>query len=501
MTSPTTIVIPTLGRPSLTALLQRLASLPGTLPPIVLVDDRPGPAQPLDLPTSLDVRGEAVVVRRSGGRGPAAARNVGWRVATTPWVSFLDDDVLPDEDWLELLAADLAAAPLNVAGSQGRVWVPLPADRRPTDWERGTAGLATATWITADMSYRRPALAAVGGFDERFPRAYREDADLGLRVVASRGAITQGSRRIAHPVRPTGWWTSLRQQAGNADDVLMRRLHGRDWRRRALAPAGRRGRHLATVGSGAVGLVAVAAGNRHRRLAVVGAAGWALGIAEFVARRIAPGPGNPVEVAKMVTTSVAIPPAAVWHTARGLWQHRRTGPWRGLPELVLFDRDGTLVENVPYNGDPAQVRPVDGAAEAVSALRERGVKVGVVTNQSGIGSGRISIDDVKAVNRRVDELLGPFDVWEVCPHTAADACGCRKPAPGMVKAACRETGVDPAHCVLVGDIGSDVDAAEAAGAVGVLVPTAITRPEEIDTAAVVYGDVGTAVAEVLRCHW
>jgi GT2 family glycosyltransferase len=93
-----------------------------------------------------------------------------------------------------------------VAATQGRVQVPLPTARRPTDWERSTAGLVTAPWITADMTYRRSALSAVGGFDERFPRAFREDSDLALRVQAAGGRLvvvgaTCSSRRAA-------WWLS-----------------------------------------------------------------------------------------------------------------------------------------------------------------------------------------------------------------------------------------------------------------------------------------------------
>lgn len=77
-----------------------------------------------------------------------------------------------------------ATCPSDAAGSQGHVDVPLPADRAPTDWERSTARLTGAPYITADMSYRRSALWAVHWYDERFPCAYREDAELALRLKA-----------------------------------------------------------------------------------------------------------------------------------------------------------------------------------------------------------------------------------------------------------------------------------------------------------------------------
>ncbi|MEU3947804.1 HAD family hydrolase [Streptomyces sp. NPDC029526] len=164
---------------------------------------------------------------------------------------------------------------------------------------------------------------------------------------------------------------------------------------------------------------------------------------------------------------------------------------------VLFDRDGTLVHDVPYNGDPARVRPVEGAREAVAALRQRGVRTGVVTNQSGIARGLITETDARAVNRRVDDLLGPFDVWALCPHGPDDGCACRKPRPGMVLWAAGRLCTDPADCVVIGDIGADVEAAHRAGARAVLVPTPATRPAETAAAPHVAPDLTTAVRAVL----
>jgi HAD superfamily hydrolase (TIGR01662 family) len=491
-----TVVVPTIGRPSLDILLDALADMNGPRPAeLILVDDRRTGAPLIPERPGLP----PVRVVRTGGGGAAGARNLGWRAARTEWIAFLDDDVVPDPDWYEQLAADLAELPAGAAGSQGRVRVPLPEDRRPTDWERGTAGLATSSWITADLAYRRAALAAVGGFDERFPRAFREDSDLALRVMDTGAELTRGRRWITHPVRPVGRWVSVRVQAGNADDVLMRRLHGPSWRERADAAVGRRPGHLAVTAAAlaAVGLTAA----RRPRAAALAALGWAAGTAEFAWARIAPGPRTRAEIATMALTSVVIPPLASWHFLRGAVQHRRVPPWRGLPDLVLFDRDGTLVHDVPYNGDPALVRPVDGARAALDRLRERGVRVGLVSNQSGVGRGVLTLDQVAAVNARLAELLGAFDTVQICPHAPEDGCGCRKPAPGMVKAACAVLDVDPARCVDVGDIGADVGAAEAAGAVGVLVPTPATRPEEVRAARRRAATLPAAVDAVMAGRW
>jgi histidinol-phosphate phosphatase family protein len=478
-----TVVIPTVGRPSLAALLGSLAAGRGPAPEQVLVvDDRPGDPAPLALPA-------AALGLRSGGGGPAAARNVGWRAAGTDWVVFLDDDVLLPADWPARLAADLAGLPGEVAGSQGRIRVPLPD--RPTDWERNTAGLADARWATADMAYRRAALLRLDGFDERFRRAYREDADLALRALRAGYVLARGEREITHPVRPAGRWVSVAAQAGNADDVLMRRKHGRGWRSAAGAPAGRLGWHLATVAAGVLAVAGTLAGRR--RLALAAAAGWAGLTGRFGWLRIAPGPRDRAEVAAMVATSAVIPPAAVYHRARGLRAHAGVRRWRPPPAVVLFDRDGTLIEDVPYNGVPGLVRPVPGARQALDRLRAAGIRLGVVTNQSGIGRGLLTAEQVAAVNGRVGELLGPFDTWAVCPHAPDGGCRCRKPAPGLIEQALAALGEPAGRCAVVGDIGSDVAAALAAGARPVLVPTPVTRPAETATAPEVAADLAGAV--------
>ena len=219
-----------------------------------MVDDRRRADAPLPVPPGVRVVRRGAAGARAGRgaqRGLAGVpRRTGSRSSTTT--------SSPSPAGSTALAADLAAAGPDVGGVQGRVVVPLPPDRRPTDWERNTRGLERARWATADLAYRRAALEAAGGFDERFPRAYREDADLGLRITAAGRRIVTGERVVRHPVRPAPAWVSVAKQAGNADDVLMRALHGRGWRARAGVPAGRRPRHLAVAAAGALSLAALA---------------------------------------------------------------------------------------------------------------------------------------------------------------------------------------------------------------------------------------------------
>ena len=345
-------------------------------------------------------------------------------------MAFLDDDVRVGPHWRAELVADLAGQPADVAGVQGVIEVPLPPDRRPTDWERGTAGLASARWITADMAYRRRALIAAGGFDERFPRAFREDADLALRLLDQGWALRRGQRRD-HPPGPARVPLGQpegpgRQRRRRADDAAARpRLvpAGRG------APGRRRG-HLLT--SAALALAALAAGGRawsrpgrdggpHRtgRLTAPrrpGRPGWP---APPSSPRPGSGPGRAPrhEITTMAITSALIPPLAVRHWLRGQWRHRKVTPWPPPPAAVLFDRDGTLVRDVPYNGRPELVEPMPGATVAVARLRAAGVRLGVVTNQSGVGRGLITAAQMKAVNQRVEEPARPVrDVGGLPPR-------------------------------------------------------------------------------------
>lgn len=167
------------------------------------------------------------------------------------------------------------------------------------------------------------------------------------------------------------------------------------------------------------------------------------------------------------------------------------------PRAVLFDRDGTLVADVPFNGDPFLVKALPGVREALDRLRAAQVRLAVVTNQSGVARGLLSLADVAAVNARVEALLGPFEGFYVCLHGPSDGCECRKPAPGLVLKAAADLAVEPDRCALVGDIGSDVAAAQAAGARGILVPTPTTLAEEVLAAPEVAPGLPAAVDRLL----
>lgn len=320
------VVVPTIGRPSLTRLLRALdRAVDPTVGPaphrVVVVDDRADSPVPIALPDGLGLQ---VVVRTTGGRGPATARNAGARAGAADWIAFLDDDVEPTRSWTLSLMRDLAAVPPSVGAVTGRVVVPEPRGRRPTDAERGVIALQGAAWITADLAVRREAFESVGGYDERFRRAYREDTDFALRLMDAGWTIAAGERAVVHPTRQGTWWSSVHAQRGNADDALMRRLHGADWRARGRAPRGMIAFHVATTAVAAAGVMARLLGRR--RLA--GAAGRTVAacVAVLWVRRTLPGPRSIAEWSRMMASSALIPFAATWFALAGRMRAARLAP-------------------------------------------------------------------------------------------------------------------------------------------------------------------------------
>lgn len=158
------------------------------------------------------------------------------------------------------------------------------------------------------------------------------------------------------------------------------------------------------------------------------------------------------------------------------------------PAAVLFDRDGTLIQHVPHNRDPALVRPAPGARAALRRLRDAGILLGVVTSQPGVADGLVSPDQLHQVNERVEELLGPFDAWAICVHGEADDCSCRGPRPGLVIRAATVLDVSPLDCLLVGGHAAEMAAARMAGARAVLLSAHGSGPPAARGPAVTVAD-------------
>jgi D,D-heptose 1,7-bisphosphate phosphatase len=147
---------------------------------------------------------------------------------------------------------------------------------------------------------------------------------------------------------------------------------------------------------------------------------------------------------------------------------------------IFLDKDGTLVDDVPYNVDPDRIRLAAGASEGLPRLREAGFRLIVISNQSGFARGLFAEEALGPVRDRVRDLLAnigvELDGFYYCPHHPegtvppyAVACGCRKPEPGLLLSAARERGVALRESWFIGDILDDVEAGRRAGCRTVLI--------------------------------
>lgn len=250
----------------------------------------------------------------TGTHGPAAARNAGWRAAQGDILAFTDDDCVPAPGWLR---AGHAAFRDGVAGATGTVLVPLPPS--PTDYERNAAHLQTADFATANCFYRRAALECIGGFDERFSLAWREDSDLHFRLMqAGAGLVAAPDAAVVHPVRPAPWGISLRQQRKSMYNALLYKKHPDLYRKyiQAKPPW----RYYCIVG--ALLAASLCMPLKRKRAASGALLLWLALTCRFCAQRLRGTSRSPRHVVEMVVTSLFIPPLAIYWRLRGALKFR-----------------------------------------------------------------------------------------------------------------------------------------------------------------------------------
>ncbi|HJV62151.1 MAG TPA: glycosyltransferase family A protein [Albitalea sp.] len=318
MTVRISVVIPTFHRPELLArclgavLAQRFD--PGACE-VIVVDDGHDEATREQVQAMAPAGGQPAVryLRPGNGRGPAVARNAGWRAARGALVAFTDDDTVPDPNWLAEGEREMDS---RVAVC-GRVVVP-PLDEPPTDHELMTRGLASAEFVTANAFVRRDALEQVGGFDERFTRAWREDSDLQFRLCRL-GEVARSDRStVLHPVRPERWGVCLRQQRNTFFDALLYKKHPRLYRERI--------RRVPPWNYYFIVLLVLAAPVlTWSGLGIAAAAALSIAlalIARLAVERLRHTARTPSHVAEMIVTSALIPFLSVYWRLRGAWRFR-----------------------------------------------------------------------------------------------------------------------------------------------------------------------------------
>jgi len=134
---------------------------------------------------------------------------------------------------------------------------------------------------------------------------------------------------------------------------------------------------------------------------------------------------------------------------------------------LFMDRDGTVMVDVGYPRDPDEVELLPDAPETLARLRALGLKLVVVSNQSGVGRGLVTAGEAAAVHRRFVEALRSrgveLDAAYYCPHAPEDGCSCRKPSPELLERAARDLDVELSDSFMVGDKDSDIEAGRRAG--------------------------------------
>ena len=298
------------------------ALLDQTLPPsdyeVIIIDDAPG-YHTRQLATMWSARAAGLglsmrYVPNHGVHGPAAARNLGWRLARGAIVAFTDDDTIPMPSWL---SEALAVIDDRTDAVSGRIEMPVPA--RPTDYQRDASRLESSEFAVANCFIRRSVLSALGGFDERFRRPWREDSDLYFRLLDMRATIVRAPRAIViHPVRRVPWGVSLLQARKIGFDALLYKKHPQRYRQKIRATP--RWDYYAIVAALVLALAGQLAGSP--LAAAAGAAIW-LGMTLWLcALRLRGTSRSPSHVTEMVLTSALIPPLAVFWRMAGAIRFR-----------------------------------------------------------------------------------------------------------------------------------------------------------------------------------
>jgi len=171
-----------------------------------------------------------------------------------------------------------------------------------------------------------------------------------------------------------------------------------------------------------------------------------------------------------------------------------------LSPAVFVDRDGTIIEDRDYCSDPNDVKVFPGVPEALRRLKSNGFKIIIITNQSGIGRGLLTLEQYRTVETEVLGQLGAnlIDATYFCPDLPGQHSICRKPAPGMIIEATREHQIDLSRSFLVGDKEIDIECAHNAGVRSIRVKTGPQRDATDSKADWIAQDLPAAAEIILN---
>ena len=249
-------------------------------------------------------------------RGPAAARNRGWRAARGRIIAFTDDDCLPEPEWLS------SALPCFQRGAQvmsGQLRVLLPNE--PTPLDRTATFLRRAEFMAANCFCRKATLDRVGGFEEAFDTAWREDSDLQFKFLQAGIPISKCPEAVVvYPIRPCPWYGLLQDERKNCYDALLYKRHPNLFRERIPTYRRQVSLYYASVVSIAIGLVALLLGQE--RLAIMGLSIWTVLSADLAMDHLPSSPLTWLTLKHAVLTAVATPFLSVYWRLYGAIKYK-----------------------------------------------------------------------------------------------------------------------------------------------------------------------------------
>ena len=182
------------------------------------------------------------------------------------------------------------------------------------------------------------------------------------------------------------------------------------------------------------------------------------------------------------------------------------------PHTVFLDRDGVINQDSPnYILHRTEFHPLPGSIDAIVRLSQAGIRVIIITNQSAVNRGMISLDELTAIHDRlctaVSDRGGRITDVFFCPHRPDEGCDCRKPKPGLILAACRRHGIDASRSIMIGDTAKDILAGQAAGCGQTFLVRTGDADKALDTLArkgcrpdLIAADLAGAVDWILDLH-
>ena len=250
-------------------------------------------------------------------KGPATARNFGWKQGKGELIAFTDDDCIPSENWLDNYWHAYQVIGKQLISFTGKVIVPIP--ETPTDYEKNVSHLATADFITANCACSRVALELVDGFDEEFPDAWREDSALEFELLKHQIPILKlQNAEVTHPVRKAPWGISIQDQKKSMFNALLFKKHP-DFYRKKIASQPVWSYYLIIFLS-LTAILFFAFDYQIKGFITLGI--WFLVIAKFIYKRLKGSNISFSHSIEMIVTSLLIPYLSVYWTIRGAIRYK-----------------------------------------------------------------------------------------------------------------------------------------------------------------------------------